>query len=30
MLGYVEYKDTGNGFVGVEKKNRWETEKVID
>ena len=19
MLGYVEYKDTGNGFVGVEK-----------
>lgn len=30
MMGYVEYKDTGNGFVGVEKKIRWETEKVID
>lgn len=29
-LGYVEYKDTGNGFVGVEKKIRWETEKTID
>lgn len=30
MMGYVEYKDAGNGFVGVEKKIRWETEKVID
>lgn len=30
MLGYVEYKDAGNGFVGVEKKIRWETKKVID
>ena len=23
MLGYVEYKDTGNGFVEVEKNVRW-------
>ena len=30
MMGYVEYKDAGNGFVGVEKKIRWETEKIID
>lgn len=28
-LGYVEYKDTGNGFVGVEKKIRCD-KKVID